>query len=243
MGHACHVDGSVTVTNSLASNKTFKLSKDCLPIGSPVATLTIPLPITTGTDHTPGTGGSKPCTENLAHGVPVADDGCSSSGCGTDNCTGISCVSMIEDPSNPSHMVCVDVKGGLSQGCCNNDTTVPCFQTRSGSPGIVRTGRAVAPVTVTGATGAFPKLSAGEVTVSTFCIAATGSSNIDTVAGLPGPGAVIFNNDACWVKGQGLGGPNDGVACTPGTTTTSTTLVCLTTTTLPTCGNGVIDAG
>jgi len=200
MGHACHVDGSVTVTNSLASNKTFKLSKDCLPIGSPVATLTIPLPITTGTDHTPGAGGSKPCTENLAHGVPVADDGCSAAGCGTDNCTGISCVSMIEDPSNPSHMVCVDVKGGLSQGCCNNDTTVPCFQTRPGSPGINRTGRPVPPVTVTGATGAFPKISAGEVTVATFCIAATGASNIDTVTGLPGPGAVIFNNDVCLVK-------------------------------------------
>ena len=200
MGHACHVDGSVTVTNSLASNKTFKLSKDCLPIGSPVATLTIPLPITSGTDHTPGTGGSKPCTENLAHGVPIADDGCSSAGCGTDNCTGISCVSMMEDPSNPSHMVCVDVKGGLSQSCCNNDTTVPCFQTRPGSPGINRTGRPVPPVTVTGATGDFPKLSAGEVTVATFCIAATGASNIDTVTGLPGPGAVIFNNDVCLVK-------------------------------------------
>jgi len=200
MGHACHVDGQVSVVNSLASNKLFKLSKNCPPLGSPIATLTIPLPITTGTDHTPGTGGSKPCRENEANGVPVNDDGCSSAGCGADNCTGSSCVSMIADPSNPSHMVCVDVKGGLSQSCCNNDTTVPCFQTRAGEPGINRTGRPVPPVTVTGATGAFPKLSAGEVTVATFCEAATGSSNIDTVTGLPGPGAVVFNNDVCLLK-------------------------------------------
>ena len=199
MGHACHVDGSVTVTNSLASNKTFKLSKDCLPIGSPIATLTIPLPITTGTDHTPGAGGSKPCTENVANGVPVADDGCSSAGCGAGNCTGYACRSMAPDPSNPSNMVCVDVKGGLSQGCCNNDTTIPCFQTRTGGPGIVRTGLPVPPMTVMGATD-FPKLAHSEVTVATFCIAATGSSNIDTVTGLPGPGAVTFNNDVCWLK-------------------------------------------
>jgi len=200
MGQACQVDGTVRVQNSLASNKLFKLSKGCPPPGSPLATLTIPLPITTGTDHTPGAGGSKPCTENLANGVPVADDGCSSSGCGTGNCTGNACVSMTPDPSDPSHMICVDLKGGLSQGCCNNDTSVPCFQTRPGSPGINRTGRPVPPVTVAGATGDFPKLSAGEVTVATFCIAATGSANIDVVTGLPGPGAVTFNNDLCLLK-------------------------------------------
>ena len=194
MGHACHVDGQVPVVNSLASNKLFKLSKDCPPIGSPIATLTIPLPLTTGTETTPGTGGSKPCPGQ------IADDSCSSAGCGADNCTANACVSMIADPSNPSHMVCVDVKGGLSQGCCNDDTTIPCFQTRPGEPGINRSGRPVPPVTVTGATGAFPKLSSGEVTVATFCEAATGSSNIDTVTGLPGPGAVVFNTDACWLK-------------------------------------------
>ena len=200
MGQACQVDGTVRVQNSLASNKLFKLSKGCPPPGSPLATLTIPLPITTGTDHTPGAGGSKPCRENEANGVPVADDGCSSSGCGTGNCTGNACVSMTPDPSDPSHMICVDLKGGLSQGCCNNDTSVPCFQTRPGSPGINRTGRPVPPVTVAGATGDFPKLSAGEVTVATFCIAATGSANIDVVTGLPGPGAVTFNNDLCLLK-------------------------------------------
>ena len=74
MGQACQVDGTVRVQNSLASNKLFKLSKGCPPPGSPLATLTIPLPITTGTDHTPGAGGSKPCRENEANGVPVADE-------------------------------------------------------------------------------------------------------------------------------------------------------------------------
>ena len=97
-------------------------------------------------------------------------------------------------------MICVDVKGGLSQGCCNNDTTVPCFPTRPGEPGLNRTGRPVPPVRDSGASGAFPKLSSGEVAVATFCEAATGNSNVDTVTGLAGPGAVIFNTDACWTK-------------------------------------------
>jgi hypothetical protein len=194
MGQPCHVDGSVPVVNSLASNKLFHLSKDCPPNGTPITTLTIPLPITTGTDTTPGTGGSKPCPGQ------VADDSCSSAGCGADNCTGNACVSLIPDPSNPSHMICVDVKGGLSQGCCNDDTTVPCFPTRPGEPGIARTGRPVPAVTVSGASGSFPKVSSGEVTVATFCEAATGNSNIDTVSGLAGPGTIIFNTDACWTK-------------------------------------------
>ena len=76
-GQSCHVDGSVTVVQSLAANKSFQLSKDCPPLGNPLSTLVINLPITTGTIGTPGTGGSKPCREKEAQGVPVKDNNCS----------------------------------------------------------------------------------------------------------------------------------------------------------------------
>ena len=55
------------------------------------------------------------------------------------------------------------------------------------------------PVTVTGATGDFPKVASDEVMVATFCAPATGSGGIDTATGA-GPGAVVLNADACWLK-------------------------------------------
>ena len=195
-GQACHVDGSVVVAQSLATNKNFQLSKDCPPLGSPLSTLVINLPITTGTIGTPGTGGSKPCREKEAQGVPVKDNNCSG-GCGQGNCTGAACATKIPDPSNPAQMICVDSKGGLSQACCNDNTSVPCFDTGPGGIGIQRTGHAVA-ATPVWPDPTYPKTAEGVVTVATFCEAATGSSNIDTVTGLPGPGAVIFNNHAEW---------------------------------------------
>jgi hypothetical protein len=39
-------------------------------------------------------------------------------------------------------------------------------------------------------------------TVATFCIASSGSSTIDQVAGLPGPGAVTFNGTQTWLGNQ-----------------------------------------
>src|SRR5262249_30579959 len=68
-GKSCTVDGQVNVTQSLAPNKLFHLSKDCPPVGAPVASLNIPLAPTTNQATTPGTGGSKPCRENEANGV------------------------------------------------------------------------------------------------------------------------------------------------------------------------------
>jgi hypothetical protein len=197
-GKQCTVDGSVTVAQSLATNKDFQLSKACPPLGNPLSTLTINLPITTGTIGTPGTGGSKPCREKEAQGVPVKDNNCSG-GCSTGNCTGNACVTHIPDPSNPAAMICVDAKGGLSQSCCNDNPSVPCFDTAPGGAGINRTGR---PVVATPAwpDPTYPKTAQGVVTVATFCEAGTGSSNIDTVSGLPGPGAVIFNNKVEWQK-------------------------------------------
>src|SRR5262249_30843191 len=144
-GKSCTVDGQVNVTQSLAPNKLFHLSKDCPPIGAPVASLNIPLAPTTNQATTPGTGGSKPCRQNEATGVPAQDDACGPAGCGSP-CTGNACVRQIADPSNPGGpQVCVDSKGGISQVCCNSNSSVPCFQTRPGGPGINRTGHAAVP--------------------------------------------------------------------------------------------------
>lgn len=192
-GRACTVDGQVPVVNSLASNKLFKLSKTCVPSGNPQSTLTIGLPLTTGTVTTPGTGGSKPCREKESIGVPAIDDNCSSQGCGAACQAGSNaCKTQGPDPTNPSQQVCIDAKGGISQLCCKNDPTRPCFATRAGGEGINRTGRAVQPTPAL-PDQTYPKSSTGQVLVGTFCEAGTGASTVDTVTGLPGPGAVIFN--------------------------------------------------
>jgi len=112
---------------------------------------------------------------------------------------------MVQDPTDPtgSAMICQDVKGGLSQTCCNGDTTIPCFPTRPGGPGIVRKGKPVVPGLADGIAWpnpTYPKDAEGLVTASTFCIPGTGQFSVDQVAGLPGPGAVTFNVQACVYK-------------------------------------------
>ena len=193
-GKACAVDGEVTVVNSLAANKTFKLSKDCPPLGTAIATFNIPLRLTTGTVGTPGTGGSKPCGESNAAGVTVQDDNCSSAGCGAPCQPGSdACKTMEPDPGNPDGPpVCVDVKGGISQVCCVDDPALPCFPTRPGGAGIVRGGRAVVPQPPW-PDPTYPKSAEGEVVVSTFCAPSSNNSFADTVGPSPVPGAVILN--------------------------------------------------
>ena len=188
----CTVDGTVRVQNSLSPNKLFKLSKDCPPGGNPVSTLDIPLPLTTGTVATPGTGGSKPCREKEDLGVPVKDNDCTGGSCNSPCQVGSdACVTTIPDPSNLAQQICVDIKGGLSQVCCDNNPALPCFPTQAGGPGIVRTGRPVPPTPAV-PEPTYPKTSEGTAIVATFCEAATGNANIDTVTGLPGPGALLF---------------------------------------------------
>jgi hypothetical protein len=99
---------------------------------------------------------------------------------------------MMPDPSNPAQMICVDVKGGLSQLCCNGASQVPCHPTAPGGPGIVRIGRAVVG-TPPWPDPTYPKTADHTAFVTTFCEAATGDATVDIVTGLPGPGAVIFN--------------------------------------------------
>jgi len=195
----CTVDGMVNVAESLAPDKNFALSRDCPPAGSPVGTLNITLPLTTGTDGTPGTGASKPCREREAQGVPVKDDSCGGAGCGAP-CQGKSCTSMAPSPIDPNTMVCIDSKGGISQLCCNNDPTTPCFATAPGGVGISRTGRPLPPQPAWPADQTYPKTASGVVIVATFCEAASGAFNVDQVTGLPGPGAVIFNTKTDYLK-------------------------------------------
>jgi hypothetical protein len=196
-GDFCTVHGTVEVPEALASNKTFQLSRDCLPEGSALRAIELSLPLTTGTAGTPATGGSLPCRENEALGVPVKDDNCGTAGCGA-TCTPGShaCATMAPDPSNPEGPeVCVGANGGASQLCCRDNATVPCFPTRDAS--IVRSGRAVAP-TPPWPDSAYPKAATGTVLVATECYPATGSSGIDLVSGLPGPAALMLNTRAEW---------------------------------------------
>jgi len=195
---ACTVHGSTRVEETLAANKIFKLSRDCPPDrGQFLATLNIPLKTTTGDVTTPGTGGSKPCTENQSKGVPTQDDACGGTKCATNpgNCSGKACVGTFTPPGGSS--ICVDSKGGLSQNCCNGQTAIPCHPTFPGGPGILRTGTPVANTTPTPwGDDQYPKKASGSRLVSTFCIPPTGTGTVDITTGLPGPGALIFNTDA-----------------------------------------------
>ena len=198
-GKACTVHGTTTVSETFASNKVFKLSRDCPPAQDQfLATLDIQLAPTTGTVNTPGTGGSKPCRDQESKGVPAQDDACGGQKCSlTPNCSGGACVSTVPHPADPAVQICVDSKGGLSQLCCNSNSAIPCQPTFPGGPGIVRTGRPVAAATPSPwGDDAYPKTADGLVMVSTFCEPPTGTGTVDITTGLPGPGAVIFNTNA-----------------------------------------------
>ena len=112
----------------------------------------------------------------------TADDACSGAACAA-GCTGNACVT--HDASGQ----CIDSKGGISQVCCSNDTTKPCFPTGSGVGAIQRTGKRA----LNGQLGA---------QVATFCINTTQSSIINITTGLPGPGAIILPNTVQVLRGQ-----------------------------------------
>ncbi len=191
-GEPCTVQSEVMVVNSSASNKLFKLSRDCPPLGQPAATLTVPLRLTTGTVGTPGKGGSKPCATSPEEALLSQDDSCGAAGCGSPCQPGSdACVTMPPNPSDPDGPpVCVDVKGGISQVCCNDDASRPCFPTRPGGAGIVRTGRAVVPQPPW-PDPRYPKIADGEVLVGTSCAEITPAPS--PFSPLSQPVAVIFN--------------------------------------------------
>jgi len=178
-GRACTTDGVVTVVNA-SGNKRYTLSPDCPPSGTPAGTITIGLPISTGTSIL---AGSRPCPGQQ-------QDASATCGVCDTKCTGSACVSMTPEGQ------CVDVKGGLSQNCCTNDTTQPCFPTANNGQ-IVRTG-STAPPAPPFPDPTYPKT--GNVTlVATYCEGSAGSTLVDVVTGLPGPGALVLPMAATWV--------------------------------------------
>ena len=176
-GQACRTEGILTVTTA-PGNRTFRLSSDCTPPGNPTGTLTITLPLTTGTSTL---AGPRPCGASQ-------DDGC---GVGTCNarCTGPACESTTADGQ------CVDTKGGVSQLCCSSDTTRPCFPTAGGGQ-IVRTGAATAP-TPAWPEATYPKMGSGTL-VATFCEPPS-ANTVNAVTGLPGPGALTLPVGTVWI--------------------------------------------
>jgi hypothetical protein len=104
---------------------------------------------------------------------------------------------MIPDPVNPSEMVCLDNKGGISQVCCNDNTLRSCFPLENGGT-LSRVGRPEIPAPALPDT-TFPKTGTG-VVASVFCEAATGNSSIDGTTGLPGPSALLLNGTQEWTQ-------------------------------------------
>ena len=195
-GQACTVDATLRVAQSLGANKNYNLSRDCPP---DPGTLAAPLDIRlASTTETATKVGPKPCTAQAGEptGVPVQDDNCGSGGCGSNNCSGSACATMGTDPSS-GNPICIDSKGGLSQNCCNNDTTRSCFPTAGGGS-ITRTGKPSIPSPAF-PDQTYPKTGNG-VVVSIFCIPATGTNSIDTTSGLPGPGALVTPGTQTWIK-------------------------------------------
>jgi hypothetical protein len=176
---SCTTNGQVRVVNPSAGiNENYNLSNDCPPggqQGSITGTVTVILPVTTGTDSRTGKCPGQP-----------KDDQCGtfSAACTVD-CSGQA-----------------DVKGGINQWCCSDTSHTPCFPTaaNSGEPNhaIVRTGSPVVPQPPW-PDPTYPKIGMNVKTVATFCIASSGGATIDQVAGLPGPGAVVFNGTQEWL--------------------------------------------
>jgi hypothetical protein len=111
--------------------------------------------------------GPLPCPDD--QGPQTQDDGCTGGTCNA-GCTGAACAAT--HAGN-----CIDAKGGISQVCCSNATSRPCFPTKTGS--ITRTGRP--------GTNGHTLVSA-----ATFCIPRTDSTLINITTGLPGPGALLL---------------------------------------------------
>jgi len=187
-GKACTVEGTVTVAQA-AGDKVYGTSRACPPSSATsqfAGTLKIHLPLTTGKAVC---NGPLPCTAqpgDPSTGIPVQDDQCGGALCNA-SCTGLACTGHTPDGQ------CLDSKGGISQFCCSNDTTKPCYPTKQ-VPGVAgnieRTGIAN-PLTPPWGDGIYPKTGNGTV-VSTFCEPATTSNTINTTTGLPGPGALIL---------------------------------------------------
>ena len=183
-GQACRTEGLVVVGNA-PGNQMFTVSSDCPPPGTPAGTIPVIFPLTTGTSTLTG---PKPCPGQSQ------DDDCRGGMCNA-TCSGAACDHMAPNPVTGSP-VCVDVKGGVSQLCCSSDTTRPCFPTAGGGV-IVRTGLPGAPLPAW-PDSTYPK-TARAVLAGTFCDGVSGTSTVDTLTGLPGPGASLLPMQEMWI--------------------------------------------
>jgi hypothetical protein len=209
-GHPCTVDGEVFVSDTSAPSKKFRLSKDCPPPAEVKAgTLRIDLPLTTGASTLaplPGGTAATPCVRQPGEpaGLSPLPDTCPAGGTCTAACSGDACANLATDHVT-GEPVCLDEKGGVSQFCCSTAPSLPCFPTGPGSAGVLaRVGRALVPQpawpdpTYPKTTGCAP----GQCTVqvATFCEAATGSTSLDGLTGLPGPGAIVLPVSTEWLR-------------------------------------------
>jgi hypothetical protein len=188
-GAACTVEGLVTVGAFGGNPSDYKLSGSCIPPNSLLSgTLNIVLPLTTGESRKDG---SKPCVRQPGEppGLTPQDDSCGGGSC-TGTCGGDACAAT-DDMGR-----CLDVKGGISDLCCSNDSSKPCFPTAADSGGsIIRNGMPVAPAPAW-PDPTYPKTSEGTVFAAVFCEGATDSSQVNLVTGLPGPGALLLPGTA-----------------------------------------------
>lgn len=175
-GRAC-VTATVLQVPDADGDPVYALSADCPPSGTPLASLPLAMPVTTGVASL---AGPLPCGA-------AQDDGCGGA-CGA-ACTGTACVSVTNGQ-------CADARGGASQVCCATASQRPCFPTASGVP-IVRLGEAAPPTPPFG-DPTYPKI--GGVTLAgTFCAPGSTSALVDAIVGLPGPGAVVLPMAAAWL--------------------------------------------
>ena len=197
-GGACTVDVTVPVPGGGAA--WYALSRDCPPAPETrVGTASLQVPLTTGTSVLqPGPGGdaTTPCVaqEGEPSGVPPQPDACD--GACDAACTGYACATMDGDD-------CIDMKGGVSQVCCADDTTRPCF-----AYPVTRVGDADAPVPPW-PSPEYPKRSR-LTAVATFCQAATDATTVNTVLGLPGPVAFVAPATASWTTTTACNGSGGG---------------------------------
>jgi hypothetical protein len=207
-GGACTVD--VTFPGPDADAAWYELSRDCLPSEETLAgTSTLTVPLTTGRSTLvplPGGDDGRPCVaqEGEPAGVPPRPNFCAGSCDAT--CTGSACAMETPDPVT-GEPACIDAKGGLSQVCCAGDTTIPCFATP-----VERIGSAEPP-SPAWPIPAYPKQSR-TVAVATFCEPASGSTTIDAIVGLPGPGAISLPAIANWQTAASCDG-SDGPTPAP----------------------------
>jgi len=193
---ACTVDAQLFVAEG-EGDRNYNLSEDCPPLGNPVATLDIDFnPLTSGDTGVLAGGANPPCPRSGGPGINPQPNSCGAAGCGA-QCTGSACVQMVPNPVNPEQLVCQDNKGGISQQCCNNNTSRSCFPLENGGT-LSRTGRAQIPAPELPDTS-FPKTGTGTVS-SVFCEAATGNASIDGTTGLPGPAALLLSGCQYWLK-------------------------------------------